>query len=354
MATRDDAAAARSPITQRLTRFTSSTSTPATHATVPATARQQWLGYTRARPSETGLLTFAFSTIGRSVISYNSPARNKITATVTNDDQGHTSEFSSCVDRKDLPELVLSEDSVSVTENSTTNTTYTVRLSSQPSTETKVKLSLDGDSVVTVSASELTFATTNGTTPQTVTVTAVSDDDPLDEATAILHSVSIGDHDFPTSPATRRGHRRRCARADAYPRWLPQCYGTLPRGTFYDGMVRMNEGDTATYTVELGEEPEGDTVISLNSSDSTVLNVSPSPITFTKRGEAQDADKWEWDDAQTVTLTPVSDSDASDELATVYHEFTADGKGYVLAQVRALITDLALPRADFPAAKHRR
>ena len=49
----------------------------------------QWLGYTRVRSSRTGLLTFASSTIERSVISYNTPnaGANKVTATVTNDDQ---------------------------------------------------------------------------------------------------------------------------------------------------------------------------------------------------------------------------------------------------------------------------
>ncbi len=347
MATRDDAAAARATFyatahTLYIIDFYASDSCDG----AGNGEGQRWLGYTRARPSQTGLLTFASSTIERSVISYNAPVGNKITATVTDDDQGHTSEFSSCVDRKDLPELVLSEDSVSATEDGATNTTYNVRMAELPSSDTTVKLSVDGDSVATVSASELTFTTTNGTTSQTVTVTAVSDDDPLDEATAILHTVSIGDHDFATAllpvAVTDDDAPVLTLTRDGFPSATD-----VAEGYVYDGLVRMNEGDMATYTVELDEEPEGDTAISLYSSDSTALNVSPSSFTFTKAGEASDADKWEWDDAQTVTLTPVSDSDASDELATVYHESTVDGKDYVLAQVRALITDLALPGLTF-------
>ena len=124
---------------------------------------------------------------------------------------------------------------------------------------------------------------------------------------------------------------------------------TSPRGYVYDGLVRVNEGDSATYTAVLGsEEPESDTVtISLLSRDTDVVTVSPSSITFTKEGEAQDADKWEWDDAQTVTLTSVSDSDASNEISTIRHESTIGGKNYVLAQARILVRDLALPRLTF-------
>ena len=60
-------------------------------------------------------------------------------------------------------------------------------------------MSVDDSAVATISPDTLTFTTTNGTTAQEVTVTAVSDADPLNETTMILHLVSIGDHEFPTA-----------------------------------------------------------------------------------------------------------------------------------------------------------
>ena len=235
-------------------------------------------------------------------------------------------------------------DSVEATEDSTTSTTYTVALSPLPTAETKVTMSVDDSAVATISPDTLTFTTTDGTTAREVTVTGVSDADPLNETTTILHLVSIGDHEFPTAllpvkvidddaPVLTLTHTR-------FP-------SDVSEGFNYDAVIELDEGDTETYTVELAAEPPGDVTISLLRSNSAALTVSPSSITFTKTGEAQDADKWEWRDPQTVTLTPVSDSDASDEISTVRHESTIGGKSYVLAQARILVRDLALPRLTF-------
>ena len=46
-------------------------------------------------------------------------------------------------------------------------------------------------------------------------------------------------------------------------------------------------------------------------------------------------------------MTAVTDADAGDELELVRHETVVDGKNYLLAQVRALVTDSALPGLTF-------
>ena len=95
--------------------------------------------------------------------------------------------------------------------------------------------------------------------------------------------------------------------------------------------------------MHLDEEPDDDVTIDLMNSDSGHLTASPSSITFTKEGEASDPNKWVWNAPQTVTLTAVTDSDASDEIVTITHVADIGGKDYVLAQVRAVVRDSALP-----------
>ena len=246
-----------------------------------------------------------------------------------------------------LPELEISPATIWVTEDSTTSTTYTVKLSSLPTAETTVTMSVDDSAVATISPDSLTFTTTNGTTAQEVTVTAVSDADPLNETTMILHLVSIGDYEFPTASLPVEVTDDEAPVLTLTSTTTGVTFpGDVSEGYVYDGLVKVNEGDSATYTAVLGSEPSADVTISLLSRDTDVVTVSPSSITFTKEGEAQDADKWEWNDAQTVTLTPVPDADASDEISTIRHESTIGGKNYVLAQARILVRDSTLPGAD--------
>ena len=119
-------------------------------------------------------------------------------------------------------------------------------------------------------------------------------------------------------------------------------------GYFYDGSLILDEGGTGTYTVKLASEPYGDTTINLSSSDTDALTVSPTSITFTKTADEDlTANKFAWDNEQTITLTAETDSDAGDEIESVYHEITVDGKHYVLGLVRALIRDTGLPALTY-------
>ena len=158
---------------------------------------KQWLGFSPALGSRTGNLSFTASTLQHSIGSYTAPSGTHITATATDTVTNSTSEFSTCVAPVPLPTLVISVDTVEATEDAATAATYTVALPSAPSADTKVILSVSDDSVATISTTEITFTTTDWS--EDVTVTPVSDDDPLNETTDVLHLVSIGDHEFPTA-----------------------------------------------------------------------------------------------------------------------------------------------------------
>ena len=314
---------------------------------------KDWLGYTFNTPSTSELATFNASTlISGHWVGFSPTTATHITATATDTETGSTSEFAPCVAPVALPELVISETVVDVAEGGTA--TYTVRLSALPSEEITVTLTSGNTSEATVSDETLTFTTTNGTSAQTVTVTGVEDSDAVNETTTILHQVSIGDNDYVTALVP-------VAVTDDDPLALTlsstETTATFPDdvsvGLFYDGSfgddedTPFNEGTTATYTVELDSEPDGDITVRLRSSDTGALTVSPASITFTKTGDASDPNKYEWDDPQTATITAVSDTDGWDDIEEVYHEATINGEAYTLGQVAAFIKDLALPTLSY-------
>ena len=153
------------------------------------------------------------------------------------------------------------------------------------------------------------FTTMNWSEPVSVTVFGVTDDDALHESNEIQHRVSIGGGNHPTAIlpvfVTDDGAPGTATLTST------TSGGTFPAGVSlgreYDGILELDEGDTFTYTVELDEEPEGDVVAETFYVGGDALTVTPASVTFTETGEAADADKWEWDDPQTVTLTALHD-----------------------------------------------
>ncbi len=312
---------------------------------------QHWLGFAAAIPSVTGTRTFAATSLRGQLNDFSPTTATHITATATDRVTNSTSEFAPCVARVDLPELVISESDIKVTEGSTAD--YTIALSELPSADVTVTLSSSDTSEATVSDSTMTFTTTDGTTAQTVTVTGVADSDANHEATELLHKVSIGSNNYTTAiiPVAVTDD-------DAPTLTLVSTTTgiTFPSdvtvGHNVDGRIGnatnpFNEGTTATYTVQLASEPDGDTTINLSSSDTGALTASPTSIIFTKTDEASDANKYEWDDPQTVTLTAVSDSDGDHETESVSHRTTIIGKSYELGRVSVSIRDQALPRLTY-------
>ena len=283
---------------------------------------KEWLGFARVVPTTFGDRNFVVNTFRGTLNQYDYPSGTHITATVTLD--GSTSEFSPCVQRIALPRLTLFEDTIEVEEGGTTNTTYTVSLASQPSHDATVDLTIEGDEAVTVSPTPLTFTTSNWANTQTVTVTAVSDADPEDEFTVIQHKMTIDSKQYVSE-------------------WLPVKVldDDVPGVSLTYGNVtgialgfRLNEGDTRAYSVVLAKEPDDSVTISVNSSNSTALRVSPNRLTFTKDN---------YSTAQPVTITARADSDAEDELVSVYHQVNVGGSDYDVALVRAFIKDPIFP-----------
>ena len=93
--------------------------------------------------------------------------------------------------------LVLSEESLEVTEGDANGATYTVKLASEPAASVTVTLSGHADSDLSLSGvtnDALTFTTSNWNTAQTITVTAAEDDDMIDDIGLLSHFASGGDY----------------------------------------------------------------------------------------------------------------------------------------------------------------
>ena len=283
---------------------------------------KEWLGFARVVPTTFGARSFVVNTFKGTLNQYDQPSGTYITATVTLD--GSTSEFSPCIQSIALPRLTLSEDAIEVEEDGTTSTTYTVRLATQPSHDATVDLSIEGDDVVTVSPSPLTFTTGNWFNARTVTVTTVSDADPEDEFTVVQHKLTIDSKQYVSEWLTV------AVQDDDVPD-LALVIGGNHRVT---GFVSLEEGQFATYPVVLTEEPDVDVTVRVYSSSSSALRVLPSLLTLTKD---------EYDTPQDVTITALVDSDAENELVNVYHEVLIDGSYYEVARVRAFINDPIFP-----------
>ena len=283
---------------------------------------REWVGLVSAQSAASGKHTFRTSTYQDSIVGYQFPTGTFITATATATVLKGTSEFSSCVERTVLPELVASVETFEVTEDDTK--IYTLALSQLPASDITVNLTTNDGTIATVMPSTLTFTTTNGTTPQDVTVTGVSDSDPVDEATSILHTVTIDGYNLPAELLPVR----------VVDDDVPDVALVIDGTHRVTGFVSLLEFQSAAYPVVLTEEPADDVTVSVYSSSSSALRVLPSSLTFTKD---------EYDMPQEVTITALVDSDAADELVSVYHEVEVDGVDYVLARVRAFIRDPIFP-----------
>lgn len=173
---------------------------------------------------------------------------------------------------------------------------FRVRLPFNPTAP--VTVTLVPDSQITVSPATLNFTTTNGTTDQVVTVTAV--DDAAVEASP--HSAILK---FNLASTDLRYNN-----PDQLPMVIPVSDNdspgliigetdlntsvTLPFG----GPTRPSEGGTDTFLVRLTQAPTSNVVINVTSSNTGDLTVSPATLTFTAAN---------WNVNQTVTVTAVND-----------------------------------------------
>ena len=276
-------------------------------------------------------------------------------------------------------ELTVSASRLRITEGNTGR--YTVVLNRQPSAPVTVLVSAPEGGSLTVSPESLTFTTANWSTPQTVTVTAAEDTDLSDEVLTISHlipqaSVAAlrgpgGSHaafaTSPLPPASREyvylGGRLAVIESggtagEIFPVFAAGVEVLIdddddpatPGVSALTSSLRLSEGHTGSYSVELLSQPRADVTITLlidpgpdRVADLTLsapglpvddeTPASPDRLVFT--AETWDAPQW-------VNLTVDRDDDSNDETETVNHAVTSqdlDYDGIAVPDVRVRITD---------------
>ena len=180
---------------------------------------------------------------------------------------------------------------------------------------TNTELSLDDTT--------LTFTDRDWDTAQTVTVTALQDDDAIDEEVVnITHVVSSSDD------AKYDG-----VSADSVPVTVTD--DDTAGVTISETSLDIEEGDSDDYTVVLDTEPAGDVTVTIGGVTGTDLTLDKTTLTFTTGN---------WGTAQTVTVTAEQDADAVDEeVVNITHTVTStddsDYNGVAAGGVAVTVTD---------------
>ena len=104
--------------------------------------------------------------------------------------------------------------------------------------------------------------------------------------------------------------------------------------------LTIDEGVSGIYTVTLATAPGGNVTVTPTSSDTGEVP-TPSALTFAAA---------EWNTAQTVTLTAATDSDATDDTATISHMVAGYGTVTTAEAVVVTVTDSNPPAFDTAAA----
>lgn len=183
------------------------------------------------------------------------------------------------------PSFVLSSTSVTINEGSSTE--FTVKLEEVPSEDVTVTLTSSNGNV-TVSPSILTFTSSNYSVAQTVTVNTVEALDYIDWSGNIIVSSA--------------GYNN--ARFTVNCKNISVNYGNIVTSL---SSLTIIEGNSGTFTVELGSQPTQNQTVLLNSNN-TDVTLSPSTLTFTPSN---------YNTAQIVTVTTAEDSDEINDSATI-------------------------------------
>ena len=203
---------------------------------------------------------------------------------------------------------------------------------------------------VAVSPSTLTFTASNWNTARTVTVTAAQDDDGVDDAATLSHSVGTAcdGAGYPASFAI--GGLSVAVDDDETPAVVvdadPSTANVVDAGPLT--LIEGHATDAAkTYSVKLATEPTQTVTVTLTSADADAVSIDDTDgdssngvqntLTFTSTT---------WGTAQTVTARAADDADATDESVALTHtastatasEYTPGGVD-VSASLTATVAD---------------
>ena len=181
------------------------------------------------------------------------------------------------------------EDAATVTHTTASRdaSSYTMKLTAQPTASVTTTITIPADAEITLDKSSLTFTTTTCNTAQKITVTAA--DNAARAQVTLTHTVSGGDYGTVTAD-------------DMTVKVLPPPSTQTIQVGVTTGAQRLAvpEGGTAKYSLVLSSEPSADATITATLPTGNDLSLDKTTLTF-----AED----NWDTAQELTLSAAEDDD---------------------------------------------
>ena len=220
----------------------------------------------------------------------------------------------------DEPSLIVSASSLALEEGG--GASYAVSLGTEPPGPVTVSVAVSEGAGVEVSPASLSFTADDWSMAQTVTVSALEDDDIADQSGSLVHAASGGGYGGVSAEVA-------VAVADDDEPSLAVSRTSLP----------LEEGAGAAYTVALGAEPSGPVAVSVAASEGAGVEVSPSSLSFT-------ADNWSM--PQSVAVSALDDDDIADESGSLTHAASGGGYGGVSAEVAVMVDDNDEPSLIVP------
>ena len=229
---------------------------------------------------------------------------------------GVTADLGVTVTDDDERQVVLSRESLSIDEDDAA--TYTVKLSTEPTTAVTVTITGHAGSDLTLDKTELTFTTSTWNTAQTVTVEAGGDDDAENDTATLVHTAAGGDY------AGLASSLEVTANDDDTKTFQ------VGDGTLGDSTLTVAEGGSGNHSVRLSSEPTDSVTVTITGHAGTDLSLNTASLTFTTAN---------WNIAQTVTVSADQDDDAVNDEVTL--TLTGAGGNYegVTADLVVTVTD---------------
>ncbi len=211
----------------------------------------------------------------------------------------------------DTAALNISDTSVSVPEGS--SAPFNVSLSAAPSGDVTVDISAFTNSDLSRSHATLTFKSSDYDTPQPVTVSALEDNNLINETETLTLTASGPGYDDVTGEV-------RVTVKD----------GDTAALNISDTSVSVPEGSSAPFNVSLSAAPTADVTVTISDFISQDLSYFPKSLTFTSS---------DYNTRQTITVTSLKDDNLVDESETL--TLTAIGGGFdnVTGEVRVTVDD---------------
>ncbi len=251
-----------------------------------------------------------------------SHAATDATATASGYD-GISKDLTVDVTDDDIPNILLSQASLSVEEEDASGESYTVRLSTLPSADVTItvtatgNLTIDGPDAATAftTGETLTFSATDGTTAQTINVKAGGDNDLADDTTpTITHRATSADTDYNT-----------LATKTLSVTITDDDTGSL---VLSPTAPTVKEGDDAgaTYTVKLSHRPSATVTVTVASGNVDVT-IDDGDGAFGS-SEMLNFNAANWNTPQTVTVKAARDANLLDSMTILRHTTAGAGSGF--------------------------